>query len=211
MRLRSAPAIGLLLTLAIAGAARAADFDVTVRDRAGRPVKDAVVTLEVPGAGPARIEGPYEVVQQNLKFNPTVLIVPVGAEVAFPNKDVVRHHVYSFSPTKPFELKLYGREAQVRTVKFDKPGVVALGCNIHDSMVGFIKVVSTPFAGKTGPDGRVRLRGLPNAGAATLKVWQPYQKAPNNEIARPVALSAQEGATAVVVDLRTPPDRDQAY
>lgn len=211
MCVRLSPAIGVLLTLALAGTARAADFNVTVHDKAGRPVKDAVVTIEAPGAGPARIEGPYEVVQQNLKFNPTVLIVPVGAEVAFPNKDVVRHHVYSFSPTKPFELKLYGRDEQVRSVKFDKAGVAALGCNIHDSMVGFIKVVSTPFAAKTGPDGRARLRGLPNGGAATLKVWQPYQKAPNNEIARHVTLAAQDGALTVMVDLRAPPDLDQAY
>jgi plastocyanin len=211
MCVRLAPAIGLLLALTLAGAGRAADFTVTVHDRAGKPVKDAVVTIEAPGAGPARIEGPYEVVQQNLKFNPSLLIVPVGAEVAFPNKDVVRHHVYSFSPTKAFELKLYGRDQQVRTVKFDKPGVVALGCNIHDSMVGFIKVVSTPFAAKTGPDGRARLRGLPASGAATLKIWQPYQKTPNNEIARPVTLTAQEGFLTLALDLRTPPDRDQAY
>lgn len=208
---RLAPAIGLLLTLAIAGVARSADFDVVVHDKAGKPVKDAVVTIEAPGAGPARIEGPYEVVQQNLKFNPSVLIVPVGAEVAFPNRDVVRHHVYSFSPARPFELKLYGREAQVQKVKFDKVGVVALGCNIHDSMVGFIKVVSTPFAAKTGADGHARLRGLPSSGSATLKVWQPYQKTPNNEIARPVVLTAQDGALSLAIDLRAPPDRDQAY
>ncbi len=207
---RLAFAICLLSSVALAGASHAADLNVTVRDKAGKPVRDVVVTVDVAGAGPARPGGTYQVVQQQMKFDPFILVVPVGAEVSFPNKDVVRHHVYSFSPTKAFELKLYGREQAPRTVKFDKAGVVALGCNIHDSMVSFIKVVATPFAGKTDANGQVRLRGLP-AGAATVKVWHPYQRAVANEIARPVTLGVQEVALAVGVDMRPAPDRDRAY
>ena len=210
MCLRLASVVCLAATLAFAGIAHAADLNVTLRDKAGKPVKDAVVTVEAAGVAPARPEGSYQVVQQNLQFDPFVLIVPVGADVAFPNKDTVRHHVYSFSPTKPFELKLYGQDQTVRSVHFDKPGVVALGCNIHDSMVAFIKVVSTPFAGKTNANGQVRLRGLP-PGTATLKVWHPYLRALANEMARPVVLGAQDSNLTIDVDLRAAPDHDRAY
>jgi hypothetical protein len=139
-----------------------------------------------------------------------VLIVPVGAEVSFPNRDTVRHHVYSFSPTRPFELKLYGSEQAARSVKFDKAGVVALGCNIHDSMVAFIRVVTTPFAAKTDGAGHARLTGM-NGGAATLKLWHPYLKAPGNEIARTVALGGAVASLTVDVDMRAAPDRSGAY
>ena len=207
---RLASAVCLAVSLGFAGIGHAADLNVTLRDKAGKPVKDAVVTVEAAGVAPARPEAGYQVVQQNLQFDPFVLIVPVGADVAFPNKDTVRHHVYSFSPTKPFELKLYGRDAAVRTVHFDKPGVVALGCNIHDSMVAFIKVVATPFAAKTDAAGHVRLRGLPT-GTATLKIWHPYLRALANETARPVVLTAQDANLTIDVDLRAAPDHDRAY
>jgi plastocyanin len=205
-----APAIALIATLGFAGAVQAGDLSVLVRDKAGRPVKDAVVSIEMAGLAPARPAAGYQVVQQNMKFDPFVLIVPVGAEVAFPNKDVVRHHVYSFSPTKAFELKLYGREQAVRTVRFDKPGVVAVGCNIHDSMVAFIKVVASPYVAKTDATGRVRLRGTPN-GAATVKIWHPYLRAVANETSRPVTLAAQESSLNVDVEMRAAPDRSGAY
>ena len=106
-----------------------------------------------------------------------VLVATVGTEVQFPNLDAVRHHVYSFSPTKKFEIKLYkGKEAQ--PVLFDQPGVVLLGCNIHDNMVGWIVVVDTPYHAQTGVDGavpgRVRLDNVP-AGSYQLRVWHPRQ------------------------------------
>ena len=85
----------------------------------------------------------YYLRQRQHQFHPFVLVVPVGANVSFPNFDPTRHHVYSFSPAKRFELKLFARD-QSRSVRFDKPGVVALGCNIHDQMSAFIDVVDTP-------------------------------------------------------------------
>jgi plastocyanin len=201
---------GLVLTLAPAGLCQAAEVSITVRDKAGRPVKDAVVAIEMPGVAAPRPQGPYQVVQQDMKFDPGVLVVPVGADVSFPNRDTVRHHVYSFSPAKAFELRLYGREATPRTVKFDKPGAVALGCNIHDSMVSFIKVVTTPFAAKSDANGRVRISGLPN-GAGAMKIWHPYQRAAANEISRPVVLGGQDQTLTIALDLRAAPDRDRAY
>lgn len=200
--------------MATAASATAGELSVQVRTSAGRPIANAVVALYpangVPAGTPIHFDWPMRVAQQNLQFSPFVLIAPVGATVAFPNLDAVRHHVYSFSPTHPFELKLYGRD-ETRTVRFDKPGVVALGCNIHDSMIAFIKVVDTPYAAKTDADGTALLRVAP-AGPAMMRVWQPYMKAPNNEVARPVNV-AREGATreVVTVDVRNAPERSQSY
>jgi plastocyanin len=192
--------------LALALPAAAADLTVTVRTPAGEPVKDAVVMLKPPGGGsaaPIKFTWPYAVAQQNIQFNPFVLIVPVGSSVSFPNKDNVRHHVYSFSPVKTFELKLYGHD-ESRSVLFDKAGVVPLGCNIHDQMIAYVMVVDTAFSAKTGADGVAVIRGLP-AGASSMTVWQPYMKTPKNQQARTVNIPAGGGREAVVADLRPAP------
>ncbi len=206
--------VGLALLLALwAPCARAADLQVTLHTAKGQPIRDAVVTYSPQGGATvagARFDWPYRMAQQNLQFDPFVLVVPLGATVAFPNRDTVRHQVYSFSPAKSFELKLYGRD-ETRTVKFDRVGVIALGCNIHDSMVGFIKVVDTPFAAKTDVQGQVTLRGLPG-GTGTLKVWHPYLKATGNEITTPLALPAGGLVRrAETADVRSPPIRRNSY
>jgi hypothetical protein len=118
--------------------------------------------------------------------------------VGFPNKDKVRHHVYSFSAAKKFELPLYGQQEE-RTVTFEKTGVVALGCNIHDVMIGYIYVADTPFAAKTDASGAVVLRGLPG-GTGTLSVWHPDMKSNRAAIDKP--LTAGETAAAVSLSLR---------
>lgn len=203
----------LTLALAMAAPARAGDLSVALKTPAGRPVADAVITVRPQGGvprGPIRFSWPYRMAQQSMQFTPFVLIVPVGGQVAFPNLDGVRHHVYSFSPAKPFELKLYGRD-ETRFVVFDKVGVVAVGCNIHDSMVGFIRVVDTPFAARSTAAGAAMVTGLP-AGLATVTVWHPYSKAPRNEAAYTVTIPASGAARlAVAVDLRTPPVRRGGY
>lgn len=177
----------LLPLLLAASAAGAAPVDVQLLGPGGRPVADAVVTVEAPHSGPIRFPWPYVMRQQNISFEPHVLIVPVGADVTFPNLDRVRHHVYSFSKPKRFELKLYGQD-QTRSVMFDKPGVVALGCNIHDGMSGFVIAVDTPYAARTDSSGHARL-DVP-AGSATLKLWHPSIRAPGNMMVQPVAIAA---------------------
>ena len=153
----------LLCALAIASAASplaAAPLSVRVVDVSGRPVRDAVVTLYPAGAArPARAGGRYVIAQQNLQFRPFLTVVPVGADVSFPNLDPTKHHVYSFSPAKKFELKLFAKD-QSRTVHFDKAGVVALG-SFGDA---------------------------PNA-AARVTVWHPYLRAPGGLIQQAVAPS----------------------
>ena len=195
----------ILAALTLASSAHAADFSVMVKNAAGQPIKDAVVTLTPvsgPPAGPIKFDWPMRIAQQNIQFEPFVLIAPIGADISFPNKDNVRHHVYSFSPTKRFELKLYGKD-ETRSVHFDKAGVVALGCNIHDTMSGFIKVVDTPYAAKTDASGQAALHDVP-AGQLILRVWQPYMKSPNNEVTRTIAAPAQGGHEVVIAEIRPP-------
>ena len=206
--------LAVLCALMFPMASSAADFSVSVRTSAGRPVPDAVVTLYPSGSAPAMSEAhfdwPMRMVQQHLQFSPFVLIAPAGATVAFPNLDNVRHHVYSFSLARPFELRLYGRE-ETRTVRFDHVGVIALGCNIHDQMIAFIKVVDTPYAAKTGADGVAVLHDVLQ-GPATMHVWHPYLKAPANEVVRTVTIVRTAAAPEIVsVDLHAPPERKRAY
>lgn len=184
------PVAILALTLGLAAPAGAAELDLTLSDGAGLPVADAVVMVR-PDAGSraaARLPGPFVMAQKNTRFEPFVLIVPVGAEVSFPNLDPFHHHVYSFSKAKTFELKLYSR-AETRRVTFDKPGVAALGCNIHDAMTAYIRVVDTPYAAKSAASGLATVRDLP-PGPASVTVWHPYLKARDGEQTRRVSIPA---------------------
>lgn len=187
----------------------AAPLAVQVKDASGRPVENAVVTFRAAGA-PARRAKParrYEVSQKQIQFHPFVLVVPVGAEVAFPNLDPTKHHVYSFSPAKRFELKLFARD-QSRSVRFDQPGVVALGCNIHDAMTAFIVVADSAWTAKTDAHGMVQFSDAPGT-PGTLSVWHPYLRAPGNSIARLIASGS--GTQGFTVRLRAPPMHMSAY
>ena len=187
-----------LLAFALAAApAAAAPVAVTVRGPTGAPLAGAVVTIEVPGRAAPTPRGPYLIEQRDIQFQPRVLIVPVGATVGFPNRDKVRHHVYSFSKPKKFDLRLYGRE-DTRSVTFDRPGAVALGCNIHDAMSGFVFVTATPFAAQADGAGRVAWGDVP-AGQATMRVWHPSIRAPGNSLSRPIAVGAVGYATTVTI------------
>ena len=155
--------------------AQNAEISATVTDARGKPVADAVV-VAVPSDGNLRLPAkpPQDVVDQvDKEFVPKVKAVFVGSTVAFPNKDSVRHHVYSFSAAKRFELPLYAGVPS-QPVLFDKPGVVVLGCNIHDWMVGYIYVAESPWFGKTGADGRAVIADLPPR-RYTVRVWHPQQ------------------------------------
>jgi hypothetical protein len=153
------------------------DISATVTDQQGKPLADAVV-VAVPVDGNLRLppkarEGIVD--QVDKQFTPKVTAVLVGTSVSFPNNDNIRHQVYSFSPAKRFELPLYaGVPAQ--PVVFDKPGVVVLGCNIHDWMVGYIYVSESPYFAKTGSSGKVTLSDLPPRSYA-VRVWHPQAEA----------------------------------
>jgi hypothetical protein len=196
--------VAILASILVPVASYAGDLNLTVRDTAGKPVRDAVISV-YPAAGlpsgPILFPWPYVMAQQNIQFDPQVLIVPVGAEVAFPNRDKVRHHVYSFSPQNKFELKLYGREA-APNVTFKTVGAAAIGCNIHDVMVAFVRVVDTPYALKTDGNGVASIRGLPG-GAARVLVWHPSLKGVKNEMTVQATIPASGAvALASAIELR---------
>jgi plastocyanin len=196
----------ILLAMAALGSAApiaAAPLTVRVTDAAGKPVANSVVTFRSAGAAarPMPVGKAYTVSQKDLKFHPFVLVVPVGATVSFPNLDPTKHHVYSFSAAKRFELKLFARD-QSRSVRFDKPGVVALGCNIHDKMSAFIVVADSAWTAPTDAQGRVHFADVP-AAAGTLSVWHPYLRAPGGTMSR--SHGPKESSVSFSVRLRPPP------
>lgn len=212
MRLSAALLAPLVWALISATPASAGDLSLTVTAGPGKPVPNAVVMVrtQAPAKGPIKFPWAYRVAQKDMQFDPFVLIVPVGADVAFPNLDPYKHHVYSFSPAKTFELKLYGRD-ETRKVRFDKAGVIGLGCNIHDDMSAFIRVVDTPYAIKSGARGEAVIRDIP-AGPATLIVWHPYQKTRGGEVSRAINVPASGALDlSMPLDLRTPPLNRGAY
>lgn len=158
-----------LLSLGLAPA-WAGDVQLVITDASGKPLANAVAFLESPEAKAlVKPKTGIEVEQVERQFRPRVALVPVGSQVSFPNRDKVRHHVYSFSPAKSFDLKLYTREP-ANPVLFDRPGVVVLGCNIHDQMLSWILVLETPYYGTAGANGHLTLAGVP-PGNYLLKVW----------------------------------------
>ncbi|MFP5410111.1 MAG: methylamine utilization protein [Gammaproteobacteria bacterium] len=171
--MRRVPLLVLLACLTIE--AQAATIEVGVRLPAGAPVEDAAVVLEpLTGRAPTRKQT-ARIEQVDREFTPYLSIVQKGTSVQFPNRDRIKHHVYSFSPAKTFEIKLYvGQPA--KPVVFDKSGEVVLGCNIHDWMEAHVLVVESPWFGKTAANGRVRLDNVP-AGRYRVSVWHPRQMA----------------------------------
>lgn len=158
------------LVLSSHGAVCAATLDVLLRQADQAPVSDAVVTLQGPvGAPVGALKADMD--QRGQKFAPHVLAVHTGTQVRFPNSDNIRHQVYSFSAAKRFELRLY-EGTPTDPLLFDKPGVVVLGCNIHDWMLGYIYVTDDPRFGVSDAQGHVRLDNLP-AGAYHVTLWHP--------------------------------------
>jgi plastocyanin len=154
---------------------QAGSLTVSVMQRNARPLVGAVITLETPGL-PAAPPVAAIMDQVNLAFVPDVLVIPLHSRVQFPNSDVVGHQVYSFSSARQFQLPLY-RGKPYPPVAFDQPGVVTLGCNIHDNMLAYIVVTGAPYFGRTGADGEWTAPSLP-PGRYSLRVWHPLLNEP---------------------------------
>lgn len=176
--------------------ADAASLEVQVRDSSGAALADAAV-YAMPPSGPVDARGTrtVSIEQRDREFVPFVTVLQTGTRVSFPNRDSILHHVYSFSPAKPFEIKLYTGTPPGEIV-FDKPGVVTLGCNIHDWMIAYIVVVQTPYFARTDKDGVARLRDLP-AGAYEVRAWHPRQRAALGPLR--AALEAQSAERVALV------------
>ena len=183
------------------GLGHAERLTVTVTDAAGKPLEQAAVSVMVKGARERATDATAEVAQRDRQFLPRVLVVQTGTAVSFPNLDTVRHHVYSFSPIKPFEIKLYvGTPAH--PVVFDKPGTAVLGCNIHDHMAAFVHVVDTPYHARSDANGQAHLDLPP--GEHRVRVWHPILQASGAPLQQPVRIAAGAASTALAVRLVGP-------
>jgi plastocyanin len=172
-------ATAVLLCGVLLPQARAAELLARFSDARGNPVANAVVYLEpLDAAASVPMPMPEQqlalIDQINKEFVPRVVAVAAGTQVNFPNKDDIHHHVYSFSEARKFELPLYeGTPAQ--PVSFDAPGVVTLGCNIHDWMRGYVLVLQTPYFATSGDDGAARITAVAD-GSYRLMAWHPELK-----------------------------------
>lgn len=197
------PLTSLLLSLALAApsAVSAATFRVSLTDNKGKPVEDAVVSLVKTGAPPAvPALPPVEITQQGQQFAPYVTAITVGTPVVFPNKDTVQHHVYSLSKPKKFELPLYA-PGKAESIVFDQPGLVAIGCNIHDWMVAYLVVLPTPWFAKSDASGAAAIEAP--AGSYQMEIWHPRMAGP---VTKPATLT-EAGSDPLTVTVVLKPDR----
>ena len=191
----------LLLTACVLPAHAAGTVRVVTRDPGGKAVADAVaylVSLDFPAPVQAPAE-PVAITQKDQEFSPYVTPIVVGTKVVFPNLDNVQHHVYSVSPAKRFEIPLYIGDSK-DTIVFDHEGIVTLGCNIHDWMVAYVVVLSTPHFAKTGAEGTAEVSGLP-PGRYRLSVWHPRAGTVTRDL-----VVAESGDTTQVISVVLRPD-----
>ena len=190
-----------LATSAILSAA--GTVQMQCKDAKNQPVADAVVWLTPVGVAPvvAPSAEPAVIEQKDQEFHPYVTVVVVGTRVLFPNHDTVQHHVYSLSKPRRFEIPLYGGESK-EAVVFDQPGVVTVGCNIHDWMSAFIVVLATPHFAKSGAAGTAEIASLP-PGRYRLEVWHPRLA---GQVERDVVVAEADTAPQVIT-LTLKPDR----
>lgn len=179
------------------GRASAADIAITVLDSAGRGVAGVVLIAQPDNALTEKHAlRPATMDQQHMQFVPRILVIQTGTGVDFPNSDQIQHQVYSFSAAKSFKLSLYAGH-KYPPVVFDRPGLVTLGCNIHDGMIGYIYVTDSPFFGRSDESGQLLLHGLP-AGNYTLTAWHPQmQEAGGDSLQLQLALADNGHPTPV--------------
>lgn len=187
----------LILALCIPPGALAGALSVTVQDPQGKPVPGAVL-LVYPLGRPARPRAPVRAVmdQLNRTFVPDLLVIPVGSTVEFPNTDTTSHQVYSFSAAHPFQLPLY-RGKPYPPQHFDQTGLVTLGCNIHDEMLGYILVTDADFFGRTDGSGQWSDPKVP-AGRYRIELWHPRLREPAARLARELTLSDADPAQLTI-------------
>ncbi|MEO8671753.1 MAG: methylamine utilization protein [Tahibacter sp.] len=195
----------------------AAELFVQLSDVHGKPIEDAVVSVTPQSAGQPISPRPASVTryidQKNETFVPYLQVFRPGDRLVFRNSDPTRHHVYSFAPAKSFEFVLTSGESSTPLI-LDKLGAVAVGCNIHDSMIAYLYISDAPWIGRSGADGRVRLEGLP-AGVYAINVWHPQLRpgkvqAPQQITIDPVVTAVNAAfVLSLLPDPRRPADRER--
>ncbi|WP_241697940.1 methylamine utilization protein [Rheinheimera pleomorphica] len=164
------------ILLAFAVQPLAAELSIKITDTEQNPLPYTVIELvnsQYPATADAELA---QVVQQGLTFQPFVSVIRQGTAVEFPNLDKTRHHVYSFSKAKTFELHLYAGKPKAPVV-FDQAGIVTLGCNIHDTMLAYLYVSASRYSAVTDANGEAKFTDLP-ATDFQLSLWHPWQQQP---------------------------------
>ncbi len=190
----------IISAMLIAGSAfssAAQTLNGIVKDIKGQPVADAVVyATPVSGQVNGTDPPPQATIDQiDKEYVNYVTPVKVGTAIFFPNSDDIRHHVYSFSPAKTFEIPLYPQGAGPSVpIIFDKPGAVVLGCNIHDWMKAYVYVVATPYFAVTDKHGTISIANLPS-GEYNVLVWHPRMKKAGNSSQQQVKIAAKATVT----------------
>ena len=185
------------LLLALSSTAPAIAGSLTVQANLANHEAFAGAVITVHGES-AHAQPPVAAIldQINLTFVPDLIVIPVGSTVEFPNSDSVSHQIYSFSPTNRFQLPLYHGKPYP-PVHFDQAGVVTLGCNIHDRMVGYIYVTDATYFGRTDAHGVWTVANVPR-GTYHVSLWHPLLREPPASLDRAVSVSADEPAAVTV-------------
>jgi len=193
-------AISLILACV---SASAATLNAEVVNSKDKPVKDAVVYAVPEDSSVLKsVKTPkqIDVDQVDKEFIPYVTAVYQGTDVNFPNSDKIRHHVYSFSDAKRFEIPLY-TGAPEKPVNFDKAGEVALGCNIHDWMKAYVFVCESPFFATTDASGKASLQNLPD-GDYQVRVWHPTLRGKSEDTGQKVSVASGSAPQSLHFSIR---------
>jgi len=168
----------------------AADLSIVMTTKQGSLLRDAVVELtpinKTTSVNPILSNKIISISQKDKTFIPFLSVVPVGTSIDFPNMDKTRHHVYSFSQAKTFQLKLYIGKPETPII-FDTAGVVALGCNIHDFMESYIYVAQGQFARSSNLEGLIKFKNLPK-GEYLMEFWHPWQD--SKEVSKQIVMTS---------------------
>lgn len=190
---------GFIISLTLQSSALyAASLTFKITNQQQQPLPDTVVELRSltdPVVKPQRIQ----VAQQQLTFVPFVSAIPAGSQVEFPNLDKTRHHVYSFSPAKQFEIKLYADKPETPII-FDTPGIIALGCNIHDYMQAYIYVSESNLVAVSDETGKLTWPDIA-PGSYQLYLWHPWQLESRQPTVLEVVMPVQTAVYTLDVDL----------
>src|SRR3984957_8396995 len=196
-RTLAAKVAAVLLGVGLCSATWATDLQVRITQSNGKPMPGAVVTVHALGSGvpaPAPLQAVMD--QVDLAFTPDLLVIPVGSTVSFPNSDKVGHEVYSFSSAHPFKLGLY-RGTPHAPELFDRPGLVTLGCNIHDAMLAYILVTDAPYYGRTAADGTWAQADVAR-GKYRIEIWSPRLTEPGQMLQQEVVVAPGDHAVVQI-------------
>lgn len=186
-----------------------ATFSLTFKDQYNQPLENVIIEIEQieTTTTPVADKSPFVMDQINKEFKPHVLAVPKNAMVSFPNSDDIRHHVYSFSKSKPFELKLYAGQPKA-PIMFENLGVVVLGCNIHDSMVGYIYIHDNNVIYQSNNKGAIQV-DIPISSIKKMWAWHPRNnKGVNNKKVIDIQPFKENTQAMIQIDIFPPETRN---